>query len=137
MEIGGLKGRSLSARITAVSLEFNTCFTQFSAKTYDVLEPDDPSFKDDFVKFQERILELDLKLAAILCQAFDDCHNLESVFKVIDSAEALQCTVIIIRIHLAVDQHRGQCLGSAEDQGRVHKQVHGNLKDARRGDDHV
>lgn len=42
----------------------------------------DTTFKDDFLKFQDRILELDLKLAAILCQAFDDCHNLESVFKV-------------------------------------------------------
>ncbi|XP_059610636.1 dynein beta chain, ciliary isoform X2 [Phlebotomus argentipes] len=83
VEIGGLKGRNLSARITAVSVEFNHCFSQFSAKTYDVLDPDDPSFKEDFVKFQERILELDLKLAAILCQAFDDCHNLESVFKLI------------------------------------------------------
>lgn len=82
MEIGGLKGRSLSAKITAVSLDFNTYFTQFSAKTYDVLEPDDLSFKVDYVQFQEKILELDLKLAAILCQAFDDCNNLESVFKV-------------------------------------------------------
>ncbi len=47
------------------------------------LDPDDESFKGDFLKFQDRILELDMKLAAILCQAFDDCHNLESVFKLI------------------------------------------------------
>lgn len=82
VEIGGLKGRALSARITGVSVEFNQCFSVFASKTYDVLDPDDPTFKEDFVKFQDRILELDLKLAAILCQAFDDCHNLESVFKV-------------------------------------------------------
>ncbi|XP_065078949.1 dynein beta chain, ciliary [Ochlerotatus camptorhynchus] len=83
VEIGGLKGRALSARITGVSVEFNQCFSVFASKTYDVLDPDDPTFKEDFVKFQDRILELDLKLAAILCQAFDDCHNLESVFKLI------------------------------------------------------
>lgn len=83
IEIGGLKGRILSTRITAVSVEFNQCFTLFASKTYDVLDPDDPSFKEDFVKFQEHILELDMKLASILCQAFDDCHNLESVFKLI------------------------------------------------------
>uniref|UniRef100_A0A182IVR3 Dynein beta chain, ciliary n=4 Tax=Anopheles atroparvus TaxID=41427 RepID=A0A182IVR3_ANOAO len=83
VEIGGLKGRALSARITGVSVEFNQCFSLFASKTYDVLDPDDPTFKEDFVKFQDRILELDLKLAAILCQAFDDCHNLESVFKLI------------------------------------------------------
>lgn len=48
-----------------------------------VLDPDDPTFNLDFAEFQERILELDMKLAAILCQAFDDCYNLESVFKLI------------------------------------------------------
>lgn len=84
VEVGGLKGRTLSARITAVSLEFNQYFSVFASKTYDVLDPDDPSFKNDFFSFQEKILELDLKLAAILCQAFDDCHNLESVFKLIN-----------------------------------------------------
>lgn len=51
-----------------------------------IIFQDDPTFKDDFLKFQDRILELDLKLAAILCQAFDDCHNLESVFKLISIA---------------------------------------------------
>ena len=86
IEIGGLKGRTLSGRITQVSLEFNQCFSVFASKTYDVLDPDDPTFKEDFLKFQDRILELDLKLAAILCQAFDDCHNLESVFKLISIA---------------------------------------------------
>lgn len=80
---GGLKGRILSGRITAVSLEFNQCFSSFASKSYDVLDPDDESFKEDFLKFQDRILELDMKLAAILCQAFDDSHNLESVFKLI------------------------------------------------------
>lgn len=63
VEIGGLKGRILSARISAVSLEFNQCFSSFASKTYDVLDPDDESFKGDFLKFQERILELDMKLA--------------------------------------------------------------------------
>jgi dynein heavy chain len=58
-----LKGRILSGRITAVSLEFNQCFSSFASKTYDVLDPDDESFKGDFLKFQERILELDMKLA--------------------------------------------------------------------------
>lgn len=66
-----------------MSLEFNQCFSSFASKSYDVLDPDDESFKEDFMKFQDRILELDMKLAAILCQAFDDSHNLESVFKLI------------------------------------------------------
>lgn len=83
VEIGGLKGRQLSSRITAIYIEFNQYFSAFASKTYDVLDPDDFTFTTDFADFQDRILELDMKLAAILCQAFDDCYNLESVFKLI------------------------------------------------------
>lgn len=83
VEIGGLKGRQLSLKITAIYVEFNQYFTAFASKTYDVLDPDDSKFEADFEIFQDRILELDMKLAAILCQSFDDCHNLESVFKLI------------------------------------------------------
>lgn len=83
VEIGGLKGRQLSGKITAIYNDFNQYFSSFAAKTYDVLDPDDSTFNHDFAIFQQRILELDMKLAAILCQAFDDCHNLESVFKLI------------------------------------------------------
>lgn len=82
VEIGGLRGRQLSSRITAVYLEFNQYFTAFATKSYDVLDPDDNTFNLDFANFQKQILELDMKLAAILCQAFEDCYNLESVFKV-------------------------------------------------------
>lgn len=84
VEIGGLRGRQLSTRITAVYVEFNQYFTAFASKSYDVLDPDDLEFDVDFENFQMRILELDMKLAAILCQAFDDCYNLESIFKVSD-----------------------------------------------------
>lgn len=83
VEIGGLKGRQLSSKITAIYVDFNQHFASFASKTYDVLDPDDSTFDQDFAIFQERILELDMKLAAILCQAFDDCHNLESVFKLV------------------------------------------------------
>lgn len=83
VEIGGLKGRQLSSRITSIYMEFNQYFAAFASKNYDVLDPDDPTFNSDFADFQDRILELDMKLAAILCQAFDDCYNLESVFKLI------------------------------------------------------
>lgn len=83
VEIGGLKGRQLSARITGIYIEFNQYFAAFASKTYDVLDPDDSTFTIDFADFQKRISELDMKLAAILCQAFDDCYNLESIFKLI------------------------------------------------------
>lgn len=82
IEIGGILGRSLSTRIINVYKEFQQLFTSFTVRANDALEPDDGSFAADCIKFNESIIDLDSKLAAILCQAFDDCGNLESVFKV-------------------------------------------------------
>lgn len=84
VEIGGLKGRQLSLKITTIYADFNQFFSSFAAKTYDVLDPDDLKFMQDFEIFQQRILELDIKLAGIFCQAFNDCHCLESAFKLIN-----------------------------------------------------
>lgn len=83
VEIGGIKGRILSARVTGVLGEFQQCFQMFSGKAHDVLDPDDNSFISEFEEFKQKIFELDLKLSSILCQAFEDCCNLESIFKVI------------------------------------------------------
>lgn len=82
IEIGGVMGRSLSARIVGVYKEFQQLFAAFSSRANDVLEPDDESFVQDCKKFSASIVDLDTKLAAILCQGFDDCGNLESAFKV-------------------------------------------------------
>lgn len=81
IEIGGILGRSLSARIISVFKEFQQLFVSFTVRASDVLEPDDESFVVTCAKFADSIADLDNKLAAILCQAFDDCGNLESVFK--------------------------------------------------------
>ncbi|XP_058791425.1 dynein beta chain, ciliary [Phymastichus coffea] len=86
IEIGGVMGRSLSTRITGVYKEFQQLFAAFSTRGNDVLEPDDETFVQDCKKFSEAIVDLDSKLAAILCQAFDDCANLESTFKLINIA---------------------------------------------------
>lgn len=84
VEIGGLKGRQLSSKITTIFTDFNQHFSSFAAKQYDVLDPDDSKFMQDFEIFQQRILDLDIKLAGIFCQAFNDCHSLESAFKLIN-----------------------------------------------------
>lgn len=119
----------MSGRITAVSLEFNQCFSSFASKSYDVLDPDDESFKEDFLKFQDRILELDMKLAAILCQAFDDSHNLESVFKLI--------SIVIISIFLFEKKNNhnlfwgGNGFATSKNKGRIYLQIPGNSSNAR------
>ncbi|XP_065217396.1 dynein beta chain, ciliary [Planococcus citri] len=84
IEIGGLKGRSLGARIISIYREFNENFTLFSTRTYDVLDPEDSHFPNDYKHFQDHINKLDRKLASVLCQAFDECYNLEGIFKLID-----------------------------------------------------
>nr|CAD7405000.1 unnamed protein product [Timema poppensis] len=92
VEIGGLKGRILSSRIVAVFAEFNEHISVFACKTYDVLNPEDEAFVQDYVEFQSRIRDLDRRLASVLCQAFDDCCNLESVFKV----RCLECRSLAV-----------------------------------------
>ena len=82
VEIGGLKGRLLSSKVVAVFAEFNEHLSMFGSKTYDALDPEDPAFELDYADFHRKIRDLDRRLASILCQAFDDCCNLESVFKV-------------------------------------------------------
>ncbi|KAJ8957969.1 hypothetical protein NQ318_001970 [Aromia moschata] len=89
VEIGGIKGRVLSSRITGVYNDFQQCFSVFSGKSYDVLDPDDPTFNVDFEGFKDKINEMDMKLAAILCQALEDCSNLESIFKLISITGSL------------------------------------------------
>ncbi|XP_046594204.1 dynein beta chain, ciliary [Neodiprion lecontei] len=86
IEIGGILGRSLSTRVVGVFKEFQQLFASFSARASDVLEPDDETFAVDCKRFNDAITDLDSKLAAILCQAFDDCGNLESTFKLINIA---------------------------------------------------
>lgn len=89
VEIGGIKGRTLSSRVTTVYSEFQQCYSTFAGKSYDVLDPDDLSFLEDFQLFKQKIFEMDMKLSAILCQAFEDCANLESMFKLINIAGCL------------------------------------------------
>ncbi|XP_021937393.1 dynein beta chain, ciliary isoform X2 [Zootermopsis nevadensis] len=84
VEIGGLKGRLLSSRVVAVFTEFTEHLSVFGSKTYDALDPEDPAFELDYADFQKKIGDLDWRLASVLCQAFDDCCNLESVFKLIE-----------------------------------------------------
>lgn len=82
IEIGGIKGRVLSGRVTNISADFQNELTEFINKCSDVLDPDDEVFIENYEYFKNQVEKSDLKLAAILCEAFDDCNNLESIFKV-------------------------------------------------------
>ncbi|XP_069702004.1 dynein beta chain, ciliary-like [Periplaneta americana] len=83
VEIGGPRGRWLTRKVVAVLEEFREAFTVFANITYDPLDPEDESFVNDYSVFIEKVHCLDRKMAAIFCQAFDDCSNLESIYKLI------------------------------------------------------
>ncbi|CAG9135931.1 unnamed protein product [Plutella xylostella] len=84
IEIGGMKGRVLSGQIRDISAEFEGYFHAFASKSYDVLDPDDDRFNDDFKEFQDNIVDLDLKLSTVLVESFDNASTLEAIFKLIE-----------------------------------------------------
>ncbi|CAH1960839.1 unnamed protein product [Acanthoscelides obtectus] len=84
VEIGGIKGRQLSAKCEHIFEEFNKLYNVFNNIQYDVLDLNDQNIIKDYDAFNEKCIDLDRRLAAIFSQAFDDCYNLESVFKLIN-----------------------------------------------------
>lgn len=54
----------------------------FSTAVYDALDPDQTAFLEDYETFKVKAYDFDRRLAAIFVQAFDECNNLESLFKV-------------------------------------------------------
>lgn len=84
VEIGGLRGRGLSTKCNEVFEEFNVLYNVFRNIQYEVLDPGEKSIEDDYEAFTQKCLDLDRRLAAIFSQAFDDCYNLESIFKLVN-----------------------------------------------------
>lgn len=82
VEVGGLNGRHLGAKVAAIFDEFNTAFNVFRGVSYNPAEPEDSSFLADYKVFKEKVLDLDRRIAAISSLAFNECHNFESIFKV-------------------------------------------------------
>lgn len=83
VEFGGVKGKALSARVVIIFEEFKTEFEKFGNKKYDPLEPSSDEFKADYDEFCKFTLDLDRRLSSTICQGFDDCNSLQSVFKLI------------------------------------------------------
>lgn len=84
VEIGGLKGKGLSVKCNEVFEEFNVIYNVFRNIQYDILETEDLSIDVDYRVFDSKCLDLDRRLAAIFAQAFDDCFNLESIYKLVN-----------------------------------------------------
>ncbi|CAF3056070.1 unnamed protein product [Rotaria socialis] len=83
VEIGGVKGRALSAEIFQIFEEFKTLFEKFNNKTYNPLDPKNTAFVHDLEQFHEGIDDLDRRIGRIANQAFTDCNGLEAMYKLI------------------------------------------------------
>lgn len=82
IELAGISGRNLGFKVGEIMNEFQTAWIVFNTATYDSLDPDVPFFLHDYEKFQITAYDFDRRLASIFVQAFDECCNLESLFKV-------------------------------------------------------
>lgn len=89
VEIGGTKGKVLTAGIKAIHQDFTDAVEKFKAVDYDVMDVDARKFDEDFYSFRVVVKELERRLAAIIIQAFDDCTTLSMTFKLLDSFEGL------------------------------------------------
>ena len=58
VEIGGIRGASLSAQVVALHEEFIELHKQMSEIAYDALDPEDNQFNEDYLKFKDLILRM-------------------------------------------------------------------------------
>lgn len=83
VEIGGIKGKSLSHIVVKIFAEFKDEFEKFGTIKYDPLDITIDEFYKDYEYFIRFVLDLDRQLSTVIMQAFDDCINLNGIFKLI------------------------------------------------------
>jgi len=83
VEIGGVKGKTLSIVVISIFEDFKGEFEKFTNKKYDPLDPTCGHFLRDYNEFNVFVADLDCRLSSVICQAFDDCSDLTGAFKLI------------------------------------------------------
>lgn len=93
IDIGGTKGRLLTAAIGNIYEEFKAAVATFQAVEYDIMDISSPgslkSFDEDFFAFRCRIKELDRRLATVLGLGYDDLDTVSGRAKLFDAFEGL------------------------------------------------
>ncbi|XP_036372722.1 dynein heavy chain 9, axonemal [Megalops cyprinoides] len=84
VEFGGIRGKMLSQQVQCMHEEFLEAYKIFSEKSYDCLDTSNEEFKADVCEFKCKVEDMDRRLGAVFCQAFDDAAGLEHAFKVLD-----------------------------------------------------
>ncbi|GFR90124.1 dynein heavy chain 17, axonemal, partial [Elysia marginata] len=84
VELGGIKGNMLGEQVIDIFQEFDEAFKLFTESKYNPLDSSDPSFLENFHKFNRMMKDFDRRLATIVVKGYYDCTGLESIFKLID-----------------------------------------------------
>lgn len=84
IEIGGIKGRNLSRRITDALSDYQKLYSQWGSIDFDPLDADGStaSFEKIQKEYQEKSDGIERSLAQIFIEAFDDCYSTEHCFQV-------------------------------------------------------
>ncbi|XP_075025374.1 dynein axonemal heavy chain 17 [Calonectris borealis] len=82
-ELGGVRGNILGSQVFQIYEEVSELIKGFADCKYDPLDPAEEQLNKDFAEFQEKIQDVDRRLATIFCQGFDDCNCLASAVKLV------------------------------------------------------
>ncbi|KAL7679175.1 putative AAA+ ATPase domain, dynein heavy chain region D6 P-loop domain-containing protein [Plasmopara halstedii] len=76
MEIGGTKGRTLTASVHQIYKDFEETSARMKNVQYNLMDIDARDFENDFYVFRLKIKELERRLASVIHQAFDDANTI-------------------------------------------------------------
>jgi len=89
IEVGGTKGKALTASVEAIFADFNGAVEKFRGVGYEILDINESKFESDFKAFRKTITELERRLGNVVCQGFDDCSTVYGRFRVFDTFDGL------------------------------------------------
>ncbi|EGI59469.1 Dynein beta chain, ciliary [Acromyrmex echinatior] len=83
IEFASLQKKTLCSKVYDIYEKFVKIYTEFAELEYDILMPEEIRFTDHVISFLAKVEEFDRQLANIFDQAFSECHNTETMFKII------------------------------------------------------
>ncbi|XP_014742318.1 PREDICTED: dynein heavy chain 9, axonemal [Sturnus vulgaris] len=83
IEFGGMKGKALGQQVLDMYEEFQEGYQVFSERTYDCLDLANVEFEQDALAFQQKVQDIDRRLATVFSQAFSHAPGLEHIFKLL------------------------------------------------------
>jgi dynein heavy chain len=89
VDIGGTRGKTLTATVQAIYEEFKVAVTTFQSVDYDIMDVSITKFDEDFYLFKNTVRELDRRLGSVLTSSFEDLDTIQGRVKLFDIFEGL------------------------------------------------